>query len=795
MPEAREVSPQEPRTELSRDLGLFDITMVGVAGMIGAGIFVLTGMAAGEAGPALLLAFALNGVVTLLTGMVYAELGSAIPEAGGGYLWVKEGLPGGNAFLAGWMSWFAHAVVGSVYALGFAAYLEIFLEYTGISLPGLHGASFQKVFAVAVALVFIYINYRGASETSKAGIIVTIGKLLIIWFFVFSGLWAIFNQPALMSNFSNMDVVGLDHRFRGFAPMGISGIFMAMGLTFMAFEGYEIIAQAGEEVKQPRVNIPKAIFLALATVIPTYIAVAFVALGAVEVPASSGALTTWQWLGGEHAEVALARAAESFMGGGSILLLFGALLSTMSALNATTYSSTRVSFAMGRDRNLPDFFAAIHPTTRIPHIALLLSGGLIMFMAVVIPLKDVAAAADIMFLLLFLQVNVACITIRKRYGDKLKYGYMAPFFPYVQIVAIVLQTALIVFMCIFSWVAAVFAVVWVGGGLLIHFLYASKRVREKEITPVVAVATPQIDRRHFSVLVPVANPETAGTLLTVANRLLRLEPGNLMLLHVITVPDQLPVSVGRDFIDDTRPLLDEVSARAEDLGMVPNSLVRIGHRAADAIVDTVQDTNANFVVMGWAGHSRDPRTIIGSTIDKIVKDANTNVVVVRGDVRIPARRILVPVEHPQHGNLMAQFAAVMAEEEGSYVRLLHIVDRNTSSLERAQRAADLREAVTHYTEQNATAGQDSQAERRFQIRIEAGDVVDTIVSHSADFDLVIVGASRESWLRRNVWGDKTARFARRIKAPLMLVNMRSGRMKFSVSHFFQFFWDIEETEE
>ncbi len=795
MSQARQVAAQEPRTELSRDLGLFDITMVGVAGMIGAGIFVLTGMAAGEAGPALLLAFGLNGVVTLLTGMVYAELGSAIPEAGGGYLWVKEGLPGANAFLAGWMSWFAHAVVGSVYALGFAAYLEIFLDYAGISLPGLHGVGFQKAFAVAIALLFIYINYRGASETSKAGIIVTVGKLLIIWFFVLCGLWAILQRPSLMSNFSNMDVVGLEDRFRGFAPMGLSGILMAMGLTFIAFEGYEIIAQAGEEVKQPRANIPKATFLSMAIVIPTYIAVAFVALGAVEVPADSGALTTWQWLGGEHAEVALARAAESFMGGGAILLLFGALLSTMSALNATTYSSTRVSFAMGRDRNLPDAIAAVHPKTRIPHIALLVSGGLIIFMAVVIPLRDVAAAADIMFLLLFLQVNVAGITIRKRYGDKLRYGYMAPFFPYVHIAGLVSKAALIVFMCIFSWVGAGFAAVWVGGGLLIHCFYASKRVRQREITPVLAVQTPQIDRRHFSVVVPIANPETAGTLLTVADRLLRLKPGNLMLLHVITVPDQLPVSVGRDFIDDTRPLLDEVSARAEDLGMVPNSVVRVGHRAADAIVDTVEDSSADFVVMGWAGHTRDPRTIIGSTIDRIVKDANTNVVVVRGDVKIPARRILVPVEHPQHGNLVAQFAAVMAEEQDSYVRLLHVVDRHVSSLERAQRAADLREAVTQYTEDAAGGLTAEQVERRFHIRIEAGDIVDTIISHSADFDLVIVGASRESWLRRKVWGDKTARIARRIKAPLMLVNMRSGRMKFSVSQFFQFFWDIEDTEE
>jgi amino acid transporter len=104
---------------LSRTLGLLDVTMIGVGAMIGAGIFVLTGIAAGEAGPALVLAFLLNGIVTTFTALSYAELGSCFPEAGGGYLWVKEGLGGTQGFLAGWMSWFAHAVACSLYGLGF----------------------------------------------------------------------------------------------------------------------------------------------------------------------------------------------------------------------------------------------------------------------------------------------------------------------------------------------------------------------------------------------------------------------------------------------------------------------------------------------------------------------------------------------------------------------------------------------------------------------------------------------------------------------------------------------------
>ena len=180
---------------LSRDLSLFDITMIGVGAMIGAGIFVLTGIAAGTAGPALILSFALNGIVTVFTAMVYAELGSAIPEAGGGYLWVKEGLPGPNAFQAGWMSWFAHAVAGSLYAMGFGAYFVLVLNNLNISVAGLHGEALQKLITVIIILIFVTINYKGVSETGKAGNIVTVSKILILIIFIVSGIWAIVSHP------------------------------------------------------------------------------------------------------------------------------------------------------------------------------------------------------------------------------------------------------------------------------------------------------------------------------------------------------------------------------------------------------------------------------------------------------------------------------------------------------------------------------------------------------------------------------------------------------------------------
>ena len=150
---------------LSRTLGLLDITMIGVGAMIGAGIFVLTGIAAGVAGPALVLAFFLNGIVTTFTALSYAELGSSFPEAGGGYLWVKEGMSGTQGFLAGWMSWFAHAVACSLYGLGFGRFALEIWHLAGLPTFGLSNQLVTLIFMVIIVSFFSFINFFHSIST------------------------------------------------------------------------------------------------------------------------------------------------------------------------------------------------------------------------------------------------------------------------------------------------------------------------------------------------------------------------------------------------------------------------------------------------------------------------------------------------------------------------------------------------------------------------------------------------------------------------------------------------------
>jgi basic amino acid/polyamine antiporter, APA family len=441
-------SPEHPHEHhLVRTLGLVDVVMIGIAGMIGGAIFVLVGPAIGLAGSAVIIAFIINGIITLFTAMAYAELGSAMPEAGGGYLWVREGLPRPNAFISGWMAWFAHIVAGSLYAVGYGSFQFSLLQMLGFvgDQPLFGFIPVDKLIAVLSIAAFAYVNVKGASETGKLGIIVTVIQLGTIFALIGAGFLTINNNPDWTANFAS-----------NLAPIGIAGIVAAMGLTFIAFEGYEIIVQTGEEVKNPKKNIPRAIFISLTLVVLLYCLVAFVSISAIS-PNDTEGIPVWNFIG-QNGDLGISKAAELFLPYGSFIILAGGIVSSLAALNATTYSSARVAFAMGRHYNLPHQLSNIHHKFKTPYLATIISAIIMAVMACALPLDQIALAAGVIFLLLFTQVNIAVITIRRIHGDRLQYGFKTPFFPIIPIIGIFLKLGFAIYLLItqpLSWVISI----------------------------------------------------------------------------------------------------------------------------------------------------------------------------------------------------------------------------------------------------------------------------------------------------------------------------------------------------
>lgn len=735
---------------LSRDLNLFTVTMIGVGGMIGAGIFVLTGVAAGVAGPALILAFLLNGIVTTLTAMSYAELGSAIPGAGGGYLWVKTALGGALGFLSGWMSWFAQAIAGSLYGLAFGRFAAEMISMAGLPTFGLDVAELSTALMIFIILAFVLINYLGASETATIGNILTVTKVVILGLLVLFGVAAMARSDQWVDRFSTE-----------FLPEGVLGIFLAMGLTFIAFEGYEIIAQSGEEVVNPKENIPKAIFYSIAIVVVIYILVGIVAIGATTPPEGQAA---YQYLGDQGELAIIEVAKQTFPWGiGGVVLLISGLASTTSALNATTYSSSRVSFAMGRDNNLPAIFARIHPIRHTPYWAVILSGGLMLLMALALPLKDVAAAASIMFLLLFVLVNLAALLLRRQQPD-LDRGYKVPFFPIIPLVAIASNGFLAIQLFQFSSIAWSTAIIWIVIGLLVYYIHFS-RVEAME-KPSEILMEEVLVSRDYSVLVPVANPEQARILGSIGSILASSQQGEVLALHVVKVPLQLTLGEGRLFLKEGRAQLEEAikSAKAHDVPV--HTIIRLGRNVANAVRQTALENASDLIVLGWPGYTQTSGKLFGSVIDPIVDNPPTDVVVVRHRKRRPLRKILVPITGALNSRTAVKLAVNMAgsgENGPAHVRLLHVMPVNSRNgdLVRAQAAIEgMLEGVDYENLESEL--------------VEGHDPVEIILDYSEGYDLIVIAASDEPLFKNLLVGTMSERIARRAKVTVMMVKRRSS---------------------
>lgn len=387
------------RTPLARKITLLGTISLGLGAMIGAGVFVLSGMAAGAAGPALILVFALNGLIALIVGCCYAELSAMMPQAGGAYVWAKPGLGSFPGFYAGWMSWFAQSIACSLYATAFGSFVVSLVH----SATGLQAGSWlSSTIAVAALVSFLCINYRGAGKTGRVEIIVTGLKLAVLLVVIAFGLGAIAGkaEPAAA--------------FTPFLPEGITGLWIAMGLVFIAFEGYEVIVQTAEEVENPESTIPRAILISICAAIVIYLLIAVVMLGAVT---AAPGQEVYQYLG-ELGELGLMEAAGQFVPAGKIVLLVAGLASASSALNATVYGASRIAFAMGRGGDLPAPLGRVHPIHKTPYIAICVTGAVMILVTLTLPIQDIAAAADIMFLLLFAMVCLTLIRLRSRWPHR-----------------------------------------------------------------------------------------------------------------------------------------------------------------------------------------------------------------------------------------------------------------------------------------------------------------------------------------------------------------------------------------
>jgi amino acid transporter len=738
---------QSVTVTLRRDLGLFDVTMIGVGAMIGTSIFVLIGVITSEVGSAVMLVFALNAVMTLFTAGTYAELGSTFPEAGGGYLWAKKSLRHPAAFMSGWMSWFGHTVACSYYSLGFGFAMVALVGHFDIDIFGLSHAILIKLFATLAIVFFVGVNYAGVGATGKAGDMLTLVQILIIAFFVsFVVIFA-------------FDMNGV-HLLQNFDPIfpedkGMANVFMVMGFTFIAFEGYEIIVQCGEEVKNPKKNIPRAIFISVLVAALLYLAVAFACL-VNYTPDQIGAE-------GENAVIFVALNRIPYLG--APVLIFGGILSAMAALNATVFSSSRVSFAMGRDRSLPKAFGKVHPTRRIPHNAILITGGMMLFMAILFPLEVIVGATSIMFLLLFSLANVASIKLRSRLTE-IDLVFKTPLFPLFPVVGLVSTLGMAAYLWYFMPMAWYIAAVWIGLGLALSVFAKPEALEVASIVDRKRVPQRPLTKDQIAKYRVFLALENVGDLRLVeaAGIFARYFNGELTVNKIVEVPRAMPLeAISKDYVDEISSGLRKVVKVAPSTVKV-RPVVSVSYDVAGAILDQTRHEAANLLVVGWKGTRRRGRTVLGRNLDEVVRRAPCDLAIIKTTRLTKSIESILVVSGGYFETRKALLLALpLAREYGASIELLAVItDENQLELVRGnvERLAKMCERVKVPYEVK---------------QIRSKSLVNTVMDHAAKCDLLVMGAGPQTAIERTLFGTVYDRIIRSVDVPVMV--LRTSRIE------------------
>jgi nucleotide-binding universal stress UspA family protein/uncharacterized membrane protein SirB2 len=508
-------------------------------------------------------------------------------------------------------------------------------------------------------------------------------------------------------------------------------------------------------------------------VVPIYILVAFVALGA---STPEGDMQTWQYLG-DKGEMAMIEAAEHFMLGklGRIIFLIGGLFSTMSALNATVYSSSRVSFAMGRDHNLPGVFGKIHPKKRTPHMAVFISGVMIILMAVLLPIEDIASATDAMFLLLFIFVNLAVVNLRKNRPD-LDRGFKVPFFPFIPILATVLNLILAVFLFFYRPLGVWVCLGYLAFGIGFFYLYSRRKEFVAKAAPSVHAEQPlfEIAPSDFHILVPVANEKTVEKLQRFAVRMAKARNGDITALNVIQVPAQLPPSEGRKYVDCARSLLGKAIDVAEKEDIPVYSLVKLTHNIPKAIIETCEERKIDLMVLGWEGERAAHDRVFGTITDEIILNTVCDIAMVcRSPADKEIERIIIPVASIKYAVLSLKIAEAVLMQNGTPILLFHATHQtDVSPIERK-----FQEELEKLNNEIDPA--------RYEIKVHAtGNFAEAILTEIQQKDLVIMGAPEEGLVRRAFFGDLPLHIVRETDIPIILTKRYTGHVKSWFQKFF-----------
>ncbi len=734
-----------------RTLGLLGATGVGVGAIVGGGIFVLAGVAFAEAGPAAMVAFAVNGGIAFLTAMSFAEITSAFPESGGAYAFAKRVLSVRAAFAVGWILWFAYIVAGVLYALGFASFAVLALQelwrLAGSTPPEwIMGRRMALLLATLATIGYAVVLMR---KSGGGGQWETLGKLVVFAVVIVVGLFVFLRGD------TGEHVSVLKPFFAG----GASGLLMAMGVTFIALQGFDLISAVAGEVKDPGRNIPRAMFLSLGCAMVVYLPLLFV-VSTVGV----GDGQNISELARSHPESVIPLAAKQFMGvAGYWLVIVAAILSTLSALYANLLAASRVALSMARDSTLPSVLGDMHKTRRTPVVAIFTTALTLVAITFMIPnLAGAGAAASLIFLISFTLTHVTVFLARQRGGTD-SAPYKTPWFPAIPIAGGVMCGALGVFQALSVPDAGGIVAMWGGLGVLLYWTLFARQATAADASMIAQDPSFVSMRGHSPlVLVPIANPAQSPGMIAVANALAAPKVGRVLLLSIVplhedTVPAEVPPQLA-----DTQRIIHDSLVQSYASGHRPEALITAALDPLREIQRIADEHKCESLLLGFG----DLAGTGAAGLERLLNKVDCDVAFMRAspEWRLgAAKRVLVPIagrgeQHDLRARLLGSLTRT-GDREVTFVAVLpaNATDARVDATRRdIGRLADLKVKGA---------------------RVEvlcADDAPAALLELAGSYDLMIMGL-KSVGLGKKVFGQFTLRVVRDAPCATILLSRRRNR--------------------
>lgn len=711
----------------SRGLRHWEAAGQGVGVAVAVVAFALLGETVATSGPLSPLVLLLAALIVGANSLGYVELAAGAFRAGGAYQLIRDQMGSGAlSFLAGWALILSSLGVGALLARGFAAQIVTLLEdLFGLTLP-------MWPWATALVIFLALNNGLGTHEERRSRM-------------------TLFLLVALLG-FALLAVPQIDLAHYGGAGGGgpaRQDWRGGLSLLMAAFVGLEVTASLRERVRQWMKTVPR-------TLLPTPLVAA--GLGALVMAVTIGVVGSEKLAGARNALAQLGSEVVRGAGRPFVLVVGGLILSV--AFNSIFRLVVRQIYAMSRDGYWPTALGRLHPRFRTPVRIIGLTIPLLLPL-VFLPAGVLSRLAGLLFLLVLMGLNLA-LSLRPQRTPS---AFSLPFHPWVP----GLTLAVDILVCLL-WGPVYLA--WGAGclglGMALYLTYARSHQIEAQEGVTVFKPPPEVHTDAYRILVPIANPATAGTLLRLGGALARQQQGEVLALRVVTVPDQVPLEEGRYRAEAGRVLLERAISQAREEQFTIRAMTRIAHSVEQGVLDTAREEKVDLILLGWRGYTRSFGASMGPIIDAVIQEAPCDVTVAKGQEWGQVKKILVPTAGGPHAPIAARLAQVLSDAYEAQVTALYVqLGRATPQQmeENRQRIAQTLEGLDFH----------HPPERKVVI---AESVVEGIVRESEGYDLVLLGASEAGLFDQFLFGSIPQQIAARVPKTAVIVRRYKGKAEF-----------------